>query len=734
MKSAHEVFRGLRARARTGILIEGAACIAVTIAAFVVASYLLDRWLHLETVFRGLLLAGFAFALWRVATRRLRRPLAVELDDDELALAVERSDPGIRQWLISSIEFERSLAGAGGALRGQSAPMMESVVRQTTQRLAQIDFVRALDRRRVTRFGGALAAAAVGVVAFLALVPDTGLWARRNLLLASVPWPQLTHLVFEDVVAGQPLRIAEREDLTVRVRASGVVPDQIELSGRFASGERTTRAMDRTSEDMFAATLPTLLEDVTLVARGGDGETAALVVRIVPRPQLGELRVTLFPPDYVGTEPVELREVGGELRVPRGGELEIAATSDKPLRRAALVLGDDQRIPATVAADRMTLTVRFRPEQSGPARLEVTDDDDLGPAMPPQLLLRVVDDAPPELDFETQGVGSLITANARIPGTLKLRDDFGLASVKAVFRTVEAAPPESGEQPPEPEFGPANVEWAEALVIGSVEQQIGVVFDLLPLLTETDPDSPRNPIRPGLLLSLRFDATDRRAPEPQTGSSEVRTFRVVTTEKLLQELRRRQEEQRRELESVLRKVEEARAELADMAAPKSEDPNAARAELRVQTLARQQSALGRTCQGIGERYRVILDELLNNRLYTEPREIRDIDARVVSPLITLSLEGFPRSATLTTAFGETGAADARADAVESCDEIMATIRRVLEHMVRTESLARIIEEVRIVARIEREARELVEKLRDADAAAIFGDPDKRDPPADADKK
>ncbi len=118
----HELFRGLRARARTGILIEGAAVLAAALAGFVLASYTVDRWLQLETLFRALLLAGFVWLAARIAARRLRTPLAVQLDDDELALAVERREPGLAQSLISAVEFDRDLERA--TTHGQSETMM----------------------------------------------------------------------------------------------------------------------------------------------------------------------------------------------------------------------------------------------------------------------------------------------------------------------------------------------------------------------------------------------------------------------------------------------------------------------------------------------------------------------------------------------------------------------------------------------------------------------------------
>ena len=716
-----DLFRRLRARARIGIWIEGAALLAAAFAVFVSTSYAIDRWLHLEKVFRGAAIAGFVWLSLRIASRALRAPLAVQLDDDELALAVERRQPGLLQSLISAVEFDRDLERR--ATRGQSESMMRRVLESTVDRLGSLDVIEALDRRRVTRFAALFGVAAAALVGFGLWLPDAALWAKRNLLLIDQPWPRATTLAFDGVDAETTLRIAEREDLTLRVRAAGLVPDEVELIARFAGGERLRRRMDRSGEASFTTTLSTMLEDVEVQARGGDGETMPLRVQIVPRPQLGGLRVTLVLPRYIAAEPRELSELGGLLRIPEGSELIVSATSDKPLRDATIVLDDGQRVPATIAADGRSLTVRFVPQRSGSARLDASDVDDLGPALPPVLQLELAADAPPELDFVTEGIGSMVTANARIPGRLTIRDDFGVDRVEALARTMAAEGDEADAQA-EPEFGAALVDWTDPLRAGTTEQVLELVYDLAKGAVDADPDSLRNPVHPGQLLSLRFEATDRR-PSPQTGSSEVRTLRVVTREKLMQELRRRQSEQRRELERVLVELVGDRAELGEILSPAGGAAEAPEARLRIETLARRQLARGDTVDAIAGRYRDLLDEFENNRLL-EPNVVRSFEVAVSAPLRRAAKEVFPASSLAASSFAESGSEDARAEAVALYDALIATIRRVLAQMADSETLAAIVEDLRIVIRTGREARVLLEKLRDEEGAGIFGSESRRD--------
>ncbi len=121
----------------------------------------------------------------------------------------------------------------------------------------------------------------------------------------------------------------------------------------------------------------------------------------------------------------------------------------------------------------------------------------------------------------------------------------------------------------------------------------------------------------------------------------------------------------------------------------------------------------------------VLTQVENNRLL-EPNVVRAFEGSVVAPLRRAAKEVFPASALAAGSFAESGSEDARAEAVALYDALIATIRRVLAQMEDSETLAAIVEELRIVIRTGREAKVLLEKLRDEEGAGIFGGEGRRD--------
>lgn len=718
----------LRARVRAGIWVEALGGLALLLLAFAALSLPADRLLRLERPFRAGLLATCAVVVAVELRRRLVRPLAVPLDDVEMALAVERRAPGIRQALVSSLQFARELrAGDPGP---ESPALKAAVVADVRARVAAIPFAAAIDGRRVRRFGAWFALAGLVFGGWAAV--DAGslrIWAARNLLLADADWPRRTTLALADGVLPS-LRLPQGDPLTLRVVAQGTAPDEVVADYRFATGESGRERLARTGEAEFTWMLAALLADVELSLRGGDSLPLTVRVAIVERPRIDDLELTIVWPEYMQRAPEAVPATHGELRLVRGCRLGIAGSSQKDLASAVLTFGE-QRAALAVGDDRRTFAGEFAPEASGTLSVDVLDQDRLGAAAPPRLLLRLADDRPPTVEFRLRGIGASISAHARIPGELRVRDDFGLRDVVAWSRASADPPADRGQEPlPEPPFTPALAAFTPPLDPGAVRYEASVTVDLLQWNKEPAEDAPGNPLRPGMLLSLRFVATDNFGPgAPHESSGETIVFRIVSRDKLTEELRRRQVEQRQELVRIVEDERRVMQELAEIVDPTAAGERRQQVEARLRTLSRQQQALGRRVAMVGELYQRILLEYENNRLW-QPAQVRQFEALIPGPLAALARDAFPASARAVEDFAASPGAASRAAAVDACREILRRLEAVLKEMEQAESLAALIEELRAVIRLEQEAIQDVQgRVRDRERD-IFSPrsvaPDRRD--------
>ncbi len=729
LAAARERLREQRRRARRGVWIETLGVVGLLLVAYAVPTLVTDRLLRLEQVFRVALFASFGIVVLQVVRRRLMRPLDVSLTDEEMALAVERRSPELEQVLISSLQFDEQLAS--GARSVESPELKAAVVQQTRDRLATIPFGRAVDAGRVRRYAAGLVAAASFFAVWAAIdASSLGIWASRNVLLTNVDWPRYTSLSFAG--AGDAVRLPQGDALTVRVRVDGPVPEQVFLDYAFAGGDAGTEPMSRTGDGEFTWTLDQVVEDVTLAAQGGDSLPVELRVTIVERPVVRDLAVRVTLPDYMEREPYEVPPTEGEVRLPRGALLSVSGRTQKPLEAAFLLFGDDRKVPMALGPDTTSFAGELRPEVSGLLVVDVIDADRLGAGTPPKLVLRVGDDRSPTIEFRLRGIGSSITAHARVPGEIKVRDDFGLREVAAATRVTEDRPADRGPDAgplPEPPWTPAEALFSTPLERGSLRYEAEASVDLTTWNRVPDESSPDNPIRPGMLFSLRYGAKDNYGPgEPHEGFGEAMTFRVVTREQLVEELRRRQVEQRRELQQIADEEQAATLELAETVNPREAGDREREAAARFQALARRQQALGRRARLVGEAYQRILWEYENNRLI-EANKVRQIESLITAPLESLAKEAFPATSRLVERFARTGEEPIRTEAVEGYREIQRRLAAVLQEMEQAENLAALLEELRNVIKLENEAIRDVRKRVEDREQDLFRrkDPKDRDP-------
>ena len=733
MTSATTLLSRLRARARRGILVEGLALGSAAMIGFMALSFMVDRSLRLEVVYRLGLLVVFLVAVWMLLRRRLVQPMEFDFTDDELALAMERGEGVLGQSLISAVQFERTLAA--GNPTSESSELMRRVVDRVYSRLPSLREQSALDLQRIRRFGGIVFGCLFVVGTWGAVGSDSLLlWAKRNLFMSGEEWPRATQLTLVFESENGIVRIAEGNDLTVEVTAEGVVPEQVVIHYQFADGTSGSESMAQINEGAgtddqgrFTWLLESMISSLTLHATGGDGLSESVEVQLVQRPVLSDIVLTKQFPEYMKREPETIPSGEGDIRIPAGTVIGIRGRSDKALERAFVGFGGEVRRELVLDGGVNGFSGKFPPVESGVLTLDVEDQDGLGAGSPPKVFIRIVADEAPGVEYRSTGIGSMILFKAMIPGRLEITDDFGITSVSAQLRIVA-----SDSDPKDVPWEPTEIAGLREPVVEGAELEYAedLMFDLLNFNDqEKGPDDPANPIRPGMLLSLRVEARDNFGPgEAHVGVSDELTVQVVTEEKLLQDLRRRQIEVRTQVEKIQAEERDHRDEVDQILSPISPDERASQARRRLQALARTQRGLGKQVHQASILIGRLLDEYLHNRLL-DPGSLHGQRRDIEVPLADLASEAFPTSAETVEEFARLGEEDARSRSVAIYDDILVRLEAVIRAMSKLEDLAAVLDTLReirtIQGAVKSDTQELLDK-EDAGTIKKVGDGKKKD--------
>jgi len=649
-------FARLRALLRLALALVGFGKLACAAVGLGLLQFALDRALRLPLSARAAVLVACAGVLAWVSTSRLLLPLLRRLSEDDLALELAGRWPLPPDLLPTALQFASGPPGGGPG----SAVLCGVAIEEAARLAGSFVPSRLVAWGRVRRWAlGGVAAVALAA-GLIALFPDAArLWVRRDVLLAGVDWPRRTRIT----LVGLPAFVPRGGDLRIEARVAGVLPSAARTEVRgLETGSVHVVAMERTARDAFSARLERVQEALELTVRAGDGLAGPRVLSVVDRPAVASARLVVRPPAYTAQGPVELAWTAAEFRVPRGSEVSALIESTKPLSDARCVLEGGILVEPQIEHARLA-SFSFRVEHDVACLFTLVDTLGLESAKPLAARIRAVPDGAPQVSLSAAGIGSTVTAVARVPLALSVTDDWGAGAAWVEWRVESADGPRAGPAiqvysgPPRRSFeGKATLDLAA------------------------------EELKPGVRVTVRAAARDNCAvPAPNVGRSAPLVLRVVSKAELRRSLLLRQRDLRRDLEHQIQAVRRFRASLpADTTLTRSVG----------RALRDASDVLELTARG----YRDVLEQMRNNDLLS-PAAVVGRLADIVGPLAALAR---PDGELLGAAGALDGGAEGLPDALRLLQGALEQMERVRGRMMLLEDYSALVASIGEIAAGQRE--------------------------------
>ena len=283
---------------------------------------------------------------------------------------------------------------------------------------------------------------------------------------------------------------------------------------------------------------------------------------------------------------------------------------------------------------------------------------------PVRYTIKVVPDAPPNVQLELPSVGESITPTAELPARLTIDDNYGLGGV--------ALRVQRGDEP-------AFDVPLEGFAAGRRE-----------FLVETFIAISTFHATPGDHLRVRAEASDLDPSGPNIGRAGPIELRVITPTDFLAELAARELELRREFERLLSAqrgltdgLERLLPELAG-----ADSPPPALAE-RFASLARRQDSHAATCLQLRQRFAQILDEMRINKVARSGDE-RRIGQHIITPLEKLGTSAMPSASARINELRGGAGADLAETLPAAQGEILRQMEAILANMLEWESYREVV--------------------------------------------
>jgi len=445
----------LRQRVRYVLWIYGFCCLTVTLFLTILVAGSLDWLCHLdEAGTRVLLGLGVLGASGWVGWRFLWVPLTTEFSNVELASRIEQQNPTFQDSLSSTVQFLES----GQDEKLGSRKLQEQVISQTLRRLEQINVEGLIETRPVQRVATWAVATCVLVAVIVGFNQADAATAMNRLLFpfSSTPWPRDVQLQFVDqdlrplaASMNGGLTIVQGETLKLYVEnLRGALPGDLTFIHRRANGKVIREPMRQTTlwdsdgvaRDIGGATLHITNGPLFFWARGGDGETVPLQVDVVPPPRIEELQVSVFPPAYTARGSESLPAGVGHVEGVVGTRVEINVRSNKPLKSVALHRKDTSPELMSVSQYGLTVTGEFVVNKpvNGSWWLVLKDRQGFENPDATRYDMRISVDNVPDVVIEEPMADMLVTAVAKVPFRVLVRDDIGIKAAWLAYQSMHS--------------------------------------------------------------------------------------------------------------------------------------------------------------------------------------------------------------------------------------------------------------------------------------------------------
>ncbi len=483
---------------------------------YLMAMALVDHWL----VPGGLGLAGriVAFVIFvALATGFLARqlhPLVFHrVNPVYAAHTIEQANPTLKNGLINFL-----------LLRGRRAEVPRGVYQameaQAATRLANVEEEGVVDHSRLIQMAYVLCAVLIVCGLYKVLSPKDPLVTAGRVL---APWSDLrapTRVTIDDVRPGEA-SVPQGDQVRVSARVRGLDEDESVnvwiASDGLDGDERRIEMFVPPGDNRHACRIPETAGGVRHAFRyrlvAGDAVSPTFRVRVTAVPTMVVESVEYQYPAYTQmTARVVPRQ--GDIRAIEGTSVTVNARANYAIQSARIDFESDGRSDRPMTFDGDRASVRFslglkqdrRTPQPSSYRLTFANEQGHGNRQPIEHRVEVMADLPPEATIlapEQDEVDLPLDGSAVIE-VRAVDPDFALRSV-----TLHGTPSGDGAM-------------EQRLLDEERAGQFSAKFDFAPAT---------HGYRPGDVVQVWATATDNKQPDPQTGQSSRKQFRIVGPEK-----------------------------------------------------------------------------------------------------------------------------------------------------------------------------------------------------------
>jgi len=391
-------------------------------------SFYSDRFFILSNGMRlGWLIAFIGVILFGIVFLSII-PALRKIPDEKVAEAVERRYPILKERLLTSIELAHA-----GATSGASNALIAQLRTDTASIVEPLNFKSAISYRPLRRpatFACILGVILLGYIAFEPQAMDV--WFNRIIHpFADIPVYASTQVW---VMPGD-IVLPRGDDVQLGVKVGGNLTDVSMLYYRFGNGNWSSVRLNKPEGiqqagrgyHIFSYKLQDVQQDVSYYATANDGHANPMTIRVVDRPTILGMKMTVNYPSYMHKDPLTYTASSGNIVAPVGSNVTVRAVANKPVSNAVFLVNGLKK--GNWAVHKNVISGQLSVMHDENYSLQLTDQYGFRELTPPTYTVRAQPDMPPTVQIVIPAQDVERTPNGFVNLKVTASDDYGVNSL-----------------------------------------------------------------------------------------------------------------------------------------------------------------------------------------------------------------------------------------------------------------------------------------------------------------
>jgi hypothetical protein len=226
--------------------------------------------------------------------------------------------------------------------------------------------------------------------------------------------------------------ITKGENVTIRIKTTGQKPSQVFLA--LKDDEQTDfneHQLTPDSAGYFAYSINSVRSSFRYFAFSGDIKSEEFHVRVIERPVIRTLDITVTSPSY-SKIPQHKQKDNGNITALKGSIIDIDLSSTKEISKAILVFGDTLEVPLKINA--MNAGGKFTIKYDDRYKIIIEDENHNRNSDPIVYEIKTLYDSYPAIDIINPGKNVSLSNDNRLPLFMKISDDYGFSKLIINYR------------------------------------------------------------------------------------------------------------------------------------------------------------------------------------------------------------------------------------------------------------------------------------------------------------